>query len=244
LLNPYDPADSANRGVGFFLFEANDWQQEKYTLRASFSMFQQTAMPEVKAKRREASDELQEPITSEEFLAMGEMDGRYELVEGQIVEVDKEATMGFPSFRHGQIEVRLGRHLDEFVQEHALGHVAGGEVGIYTERDPDTLRGADMVFVSNERFGTRSPEATYLDVAPELIVEIISPSNFWGDMRDKLKEYFDLGTERVWVVESENEAVLVFRSPTDLTELEAGDTLDGEGALDGFSVPIETLFAA
>jgi Uma2 family endonuclease len=82
-----------------------------------------------------------------------------------------------------------------------------------------------------------------LEVAPDLVVEVMSPSDRWQDMRQKLAEYFAIGVHRVWVVEPENRTVLVFRSTTDLQQFGTEDTLRGEGVLEGFTIAVAELFA-
>jgi Uma2 family endonuclease len=173
-------------------------------------------------------------ITGEELLAMGDI-GPCELIDGRIV------PMSPTGFEHGNIEVNLSLALKAFAQQRKLGWVVSGEVGIYTRRHPDRVRGADVVFASKERL-PKLPEG-FLQVAPELVVEIISPTDRWSDMRRKIDEYFAIGAQRVWVVEPENRTVLVYRSRNEMSELTEDDTLVGEGALEGFSLPVASLFA-
>ena len=61
-------------------------------------------------------------------------------------------------------------------------------------------------------------------------------------MRDKLEEYFAIGVHRVWIVEPETRAVLVYRSVTEMNRLGEGDVISGEGVLEGFSLPVSELF--
>lgn len=106
-------------------------------------------------------------ITGDEMFQMKDID-QAELIRGEVVRISPT------SYKHGRIEIRIGASLDTFVRKNKLGVVFVGEVGIYTERNPDTVRGADAVFVSHQRLAQVQSES-YLDVAPELIVEIISP---------------------------------------------------------------------
>jgi Uma2 family endonuclease len=174
-------------------------------------------------------------VTGEELLAMGDI-GPCELVEGRIVKMSP--TGG----EHGDLELSLARALGNFVVERKLGRVVVGEVGIYTRRKPDTVRGADLAFISKSRLPGR-PGKKFLDVAPELVVEIMSPTDRWQDVRKKIEEYFAIGVERVWVVEPDNRAVLVYRSATEMQRLAETDILRGEGVLQGFEMPIATLFS-
>lgn len=102
--------------------------------------------------------------------------------------------------RHGRLEYRFARVLGNFVDEHALGEVHVGEVGVYTRRDPDTVRGADVLFISHERLSQTTLD-DFFDVAPELIVEILSPTDRRGEVEKKLREYFAIGVAAVLIVD-------------------------------------------
>ena len=173
-------------------------------------------------------------ITGKKLLAMGDI-GPCELIDGRIVPMVPTGN------EHGVVEFNLGRHIGNFVAAHKLGWVSGGEVGIYTRRNPDRVRGADIAFVSRERLAGRPPKG-FLTVAPDLVVEIVSPDDRWQSMRDKLEEYFAIGVQRVWIVEPDNRDVLVYRSSTEMHKYGEGDILAGEGALAGFALPIAELF--
>ncbi len=176
-----------------------------------------------------------ELITGEALACRTDL-GRSELVEGRIVMLSPTR------LRHGTTENLFGEVLRRFVREQNAGVVAVGEVGIYTRRDPDTVRGADVLFMSNGRLA-RLGEAAYLDVAPELVVEVLSPDDLWSRVRKKLREYFDIGVQLVWVADPEDRTVHVFRSPTEVQVLAEGDVLTGGDVLPGFSAPVATLFA-
>ena len=173
-------------------------------------------------------------ITGDELLAMGDI-GPCELIEGRIVPMTPTGS------EHGVIESNLSRHLGNFVADKKLGKVMNGEVGIFTRRRPDSVRGADIAFVSRERLADR-PAKGFLTVAPELVVEIVSPSDRWQEMRQKIEEYFAIGVQRVWIVEPDNRDVLVYSASTEMRKLGEGDLLTGEGVLEGFSLPVAQLF--
>lgn len=173
-------------------------------------------------------------MTGEELLAMGDI-GQCELIDGRIVHMTPAGG------EHGVIEFHLGGELSSFVRQRKLGWVMGGETGMYIRRRPDTVRGADIVFVSFQRLA--KPTKGFLEIAPELVVEIMSPDDRWQAMREKLADYFSIGVERVWVVEPQTRKVLVFSSTTDVAEYHEEDTLRGEGALEGFAIRVGDLFA-
>ncbi|HYN87752.1 MAG TPA: Uma2 family endonuclease [Ardenticatenaceae bacterium] len=174
-------------------------------------------------------------ITGEELLAMGDI-GPCELIDGEIVRMSP--TGG----RHAVVELRFGRRLASFVEDRGIGWVATGEVGIYTRRNPDRVRGADIACWSKEQLPDGLPEG-FLEVAPFLIVEIMSPSDRWLDVREKLQEYFAIGVEQLWIVERENRTVLIYHSPTEMRQLGGEDILVGDGLLEGFSLPLASMFA-
>ena len=174
-------------------------------------------------------------VTGEEALALGDI-GRYELIEGRIV------SMSPTGVRHGNSEGNFYEHLKAFVRKHKLGKVVVGEVGIYTHRNPDTVRGADVAFISNERYAQRQKKTGFLDVAPELIVEIMSPDDRWSEVKQKLKEYFAVGVKLVWVADPADKTVYAYRSLTDAREFTAADALTGDEVLPGFSVKVADLF--
>lgn len=173
-------------------------------------------------------------MTGQDLFALGDI-GRSELVKGELVR------MAPTGHSHGYIEFRFGMVLGVFVDEHKLGRVLVGEVGIYTQRDPDTVRGADVAFISNARLA-QVQSSSYLDVAPELIVEILSPGDRWTDVNDKLTEYFAIGVQIVWVADPRQQRVHVYRSLTELEVLTVDDTLTGGDVLPGFSAPVAELF--
>jgi Uma2 family endonuclease len=182
-----------------------------------------------------SSEKEPELITGRELLSMGDI-GPCELVEGKIVAMSPTKPV------HGHYEYRIAKAIGDFAEAHQLGEVQVGEVGIYTARNPDTVRGADAVFISYERLD-QTTAGDYLDVAPELVVEIMSPNDRWSEVRKKLQEYFAIGVKAVLVVEPEEKVISVYRSRTAVTELGEGDTLVIEDVLPGFAVPVSTLFA-
>jgi Uma2 family endonuclease len=98
-----------------------------------------------------------------------------------------------------------------------------------------------VAFISNERM-TQASETGFLDVAPELIVEVMSPSDRWMDIQEKLAEYFTIGVQLVLLVDPQLEQTHVYRSLDDTTRLTAEDTLTTPELLPGFSVPLTEIF--
>jgi Uma2 family endonuclease len=174
-------------------------------------------------------------ITGKQLLAMGNI-GRTELVKGRI---NYFMPTGHPhSFVEGNFTFELGK----FARETKLGRVMPGEVGIYTERNPDSVRAADVAFISHDRLKQAKPQG-YLDVAPELVVEVLSPDDSWSEVNEKLEEYFAIRVAMVWVADPRRQVVYVYRAINEFKKLTKTDILSGEEILPGFSVAVAELFA-
>jgi Uma2 family endonuclease len=158
-----------------------------------------------------------------------------ELVDGRVV------PMPMTGHVHGTIEARLGAKLVACADMTGRGIAMTGEVGIYIRHDPDTVRGADALFISHERYARRGPY-TFLDVPPELVVEVYSPEDRPGESMKKIREYLSIGVDRVWYVDPRRRQVRVYRSPEQVETLGMGDVLRDEEVLPGFILPLSELF--
>ena len=174
-------------------------------------------------------------ITGDELYQMPGV-GSCELIDGRIVPMSPTGDA------HGGIEGNFYSALQSFVRQLKLGKVRVGEVGVYIRRDPDRVRAADVLYISNERYAQRKRKQGYLDVAPELVVEILSPDDTVQDMNQKLRDYFSISVRLVWVADPATRLVMAYRSLTDVREFKETDMLTGDDVLPGFAVPVATLF--
>ncbi len=174
-------------------------------------------------------------MTAEEFFELDIPDSRAELVRGEVVR------MSFPGLEHGVIAVRIAARLLAFVEAHGLGYVFV-ETGCITARDPDTVRGPDVAYVSFARMAGQPPPPKFLQFAPDLAVEVISPSQRPGAIREKVKDWFAGGARQVWLVYPRTRNVYVLRSPTAVQIVGTEATLTGGDILPGFSCPVAELF--
>jgi Uma2 family endonuclease len=174
-------------------------------------------------------------VTGEELAEMVHH-GRVELIEGVVIEMPP------PGYIHGLIEFEIGRLLGNFVREHRLGYVLGGETGFYIRRQPDTVRAVDVAFISHERLaaGTEDP---YLSRLPELIVEVVSPHDRWRDVTEKVQAYFTAGALQVWLVEPERRLVYLYTSPTQTSILGVAESISDIPFLPGLIIPVADIFA-
>lgn len=174
-------------------------------------------------------------ITGEEFALM-DIPYPCELVRGRIVRMPP------PNYDHSSIELNVGAPLHAFVQTHHLGRLGIGDGGLYTKRNPDTVRGADLTFTTHERLAQRDTTKAYLDVAPDLVAEVLSPSNTVALVKEKLEEYFAINVRIVWLVDPEARCVHVYRSMTDIRTFQENDTITGEDVLPGFEIQVAKFF--
>lgn len=173
------------------------------------------------------------PITGKELYHLPDL-GPCELVEGQI------QPMSPTNWRHAELVTELASRLRDFVRSRNRGVVLSGEVGIYTARDPDTVRGAEVAVLStSKRLDIQSE--SFLDVAPDRVVEVLSPGNREEDITAKIEEYFRIGVGQIWIVDPKRRTLSRHRAPDQVEQLKHEDTLRGEGLLEGFELPLSEL---
>ena len=184
------------------------------------------------ARQPGASDAL---ITGDELAQMPDHD-LCELIDGRIV------PMSPTNPEHGRIELNIGAALRSFVSTQNLGIVMTGEVGMFTKRHPDRVRGADVVFISHEQYERRTKTRGFLDVTPELVVEILSPENAHVDMDQKVEEYLAIGGRLVMVVDPDSRTITAHGSDGVANRYGAEDVVPCESALPGFHFPVALAF--
>jgi len=127
-------------------------------------------------------------LTAEEYALLPEEDDTIsDLVRGKVVKMSR------PSFTHGNVQVKVATTLEISATSTRSGRVTV-ESEVITERGPDTVRGPDVAFWSYKRLPLEATPKVYSDVSPELIVEVISPSNTRHGIARKIREYFEAGT--------------------------------------------------
>ena len=176
-------------------------------------------------------------LTAEEFARLpNPIDGsKQELVRGEVITVPP------PSFLHGKVQNNVSFVLTAHARQTKSGQVTV-ESGVLTDTGPDTVRGPDVAFWSFERLPADQVPVVYANVAPDLCVEIKSPSNTPARMTQKVSEYFACGARMVWVVDPEERTATVYTKPGDGRVLWDNATLDGGSALPNFSCPVADFF--
>ena len=168
-------------------------------------------------------------MTMEEFLE-NDIEG-YEYVKGELVPMAAAAIV------HGEIGSNLHFLLSAHVRENKLGRLYILETSFQLG---DRVVKPDIAFVSAERLSEEKFKG--FPDAPDLAVEVVSPTDKHYDVTEKTLAYLEAGTRLVWVIEPLMKTVMVYRSETDITVLNYEDTLTGEDVVEGFSCPVAELF--
>lgn len=161
---------------------------------------------------------------------------RYELVAG---ELRKMVPAGW---RHGTVAGHLHTLLGAHVKQRKLGTVLGADPGFLLSRDPDTVLAPDIAFIKKERLVRQTSEETFWPGAPDLAVEVVSPSDTVSDVDDKVKSWLEAGASMVWVVNPKWRSMTVYRSATEIKTLTENDELTGEDVVPGFSCRVGDVF--
>lgn len=162
---------------------------------------------------------------------------RHELVDGEVT------TMPPAGFEHGRVEALVAHRLMTFVGDGRLGVVVTGDTGFILARNPDTVLGPDVAFVRTDRLPPTEMRARFAEMAPDLAVEVVSPSDRASEVAEKVTRWIGAGVRLVWLVYPARRQVEVHRAGGMTRVLEGDDTLDGGDILPGFAVPVADLFA-
>jgi Uma2 family endonuclease len=176
-------------------------------------------------------------LTAEKFIALPDsFDGPVELVKGAVVAIPPTRP------RHGEICIQIAYLLRKYLDDHLVGRVIGNDAGVITERDPDTVRGADIAFYSFQRVPKGALPAGLLDVAPELVFEVLSPSDRWSEVQVKVDEYLDAGVNAVCVVDDATRSIHVFSPDRPMQIFKEADDFALPEILSGFSEKVKRFF--
>ncbi len=176
-------------------------------------------------------------ITADEFSAMGH-ERPSELIRGEIVE------MTSPGSRHGQVCSNVSYLLQAWSrQQQVPWNIVSNDAGVLTERDSDSesVRGPDVYAIRNDRLPDGELPVGHMSVAPELCVEVLSPSDRWPDVLAKVGELLRAGVHEMWVIDPAHRRVHVFRSDDEPTVLDPDENLTST-ALPGLAFAVQDLF--
>ena len=158
---------------------------------------------------------------------------RSELSRGRLV---REPRPGAP---HGRVVINVAAELRSYVLAHELGSVEV-ECGFRLALDEPTVRGPDVAFIARERLPADVPNG-FWPFAPDLAIEVASPSNSLSALQEKVLEYFEAGSRMVWVIDPHSRTALVYHSPREITLLRDTELLEGDPVVPGFRVRLSAI---
>lgn len=173
-------------------------------------------------------------LTAEELLQLSIPDKHVELVRGVLVVREP------PGGRHGRIAMNIAVELGTHVRTHQLGVVYAAETGFTLSRRPDTVRAPDVGFIRRDRLPSPEPIG-YPELAPDLVVEVLSPGDRPGEVLAKIADWLSAGTTLVWVIDPDRRIARVYRQDGSEAIVTAEAALDGEEVVPGFSCRLDQL---
>ena len=173
--------------------------------------------------------------TADDLLNMPEDGKRRELIRGELIE------MSPANLLHGLLAGELFRRIANHIYDHQLGQVFAAETGFTLFKNPDTTLAPDVAYLSAER--AKPLTEKFGTIAPDLAVEVVSPSNSADEMTEKTALYFEAGSRQVWIVYPKRRLIHVYTAVNKVTILGVADTLDGGDVLPGFALKLSELFA-
>ena len=176
-------------------------------------------------------------LTAEELFGLPAGYHRYELVEGVLRE------MPLSGAKHGDIALRVGSLLAACPRIIHLGKIFAAGTGFVLRSDPDTVRAPDASFVAAEMVPEGELPAGYLELSPDLAVEVLSPEDRPREVVDKVHDWLAAGSRLVWVLNPVTRSAAVYRSLEDRQELSEDNTLDGDQVISGFTCSVRDLFS-
>jgi Uma2 family endonuclease len=170
-------------------------------------------------------------MTAEELLYTNIPNKCTELVRGVLIVREP------PGGRHGSVTMNLTLQLGTHVQRERAGQLFAAETGFTLFRGPDTVRAPDIAFVRRERVPDPIPVG-YAELAPDLVVEVLSPRDRPGETLAKVGDWLEAGARLVWVIDPERRIARIYRADGSQTTITAEGQLDGEEVLPGFTCPL------
>jgi len=175
-------------------------------------------------------------MTADDLLRTHIPDKRVELVRGVLVVREP------PGYRHGVVSTTLTRLLANHVDAGNLGRVIAGDTGFKLTADPDTVRGPDIAFISRDRLP--DPETVgYPALAPDLVVEVLSPGDRLGEVLAKVADWLNAGTRLVWVIDPARRKARVYRQDGRETLITGNETLSGEDVVPAYERSLAAILS-
>ena len=175
-------------------------------------------------------------MTAEDLFDLPDDGFRYELIRGELKKMSPAGQS------HGEYAWSVAFPLGGHVETNRLGKMYIAETGFVLATDPDHVRAPDAAFISNERLREIGESEGFVQGAPDIAVEVISPSDRYTEVEEKVDDWLNAGCRAVIVVNPRRRTVKVHLSPTDVVILTESDTLEIDDVVPGWRMPVKDIF--
>ncbi|MBI1832133.1 MAG: Uma2 family endonuclease [Planctomycetes bacterium] len=178
-------------------------------------------------------------MTAEEFYDFvhrpENRDRRFELEEGEVIEMSR------PGEKHCVVCGNANGLLWTYTRQKKKGYVCSNDMGLILERDPDTVRGPDIaVYLESRKFDDL--EVKYPERMPNLIVDVLSPSDRRARILRRVKKFLEKGVSMVWLLDPEEQSVTIYLPNQTPIVLEGDEEVTGQGVLPDFRCKASDFF--
>ena len=161
---------------------------------------------------------------------------RYELISGSV------ENRPFKSGLCGSIANKLLSLLNSHVDSKCLGSIFTSGTGFLIETNPDTVRAPDGAFVKQDRWEQLDETEGFLELAPDLAIEVVSPSDSFSYIESKAQMWLESGTRAVVIVDPSDNSVRMYRNQSNIDVFRIGDNVDVSDVVSGWSFDVADLF--
>jgi Uma2 family endonuclease len=177
------------------------------------------------------------PWTLVDLAGLADDERRYELVRGDLLMMSPASPV------QGRYAERLSRVLGQYVEDQELGEVYTAEPGFMLQAEPDAIvRAPDVAYVRNDRIPPVDQQAGFWPIAPDLAVEIISPSETATSVQAKVQDYLAAGTRLIWLVYPDSRLAVEYQSAVQIRQYGLDEQLEGGAVVPGFQYGLRRLF--
>ncbi|HEY6802616.1 MAG TPA: Uma2 family endonuclease [Pyrinomonadaceae bacterium] len=191
----------------------------------------------LRLRKFEMSTSTTASMTAAELLRLPNGQHRYELINGEL------KTMSPTRQPHGKVTMHIAAPLAQFVWEKKLGEVFAAETGFKLTSNPDTVLAPDISFVNTARAALFETCEDFWPIAPDLVVEVMSPSDRKKNVRTKTLAWLQFGVKQVWNVDLKEETISIHYSSTEALTLTKQDVLSAGDLIPGFKIPVSEIFS-
>ncbi len=175
-------------------------------------------------------------LTAEDVWNMDDDGCRHELIRGELI------SMPPTNDEHGSLMLHLGALLWNYQQSHPEVFSVAGDTGFRLGNDPDILLGPDLATIRTDRLPPDFPRGTYFDIVPDLVIEILSPSERVGQINAKVDVYLEAGVRLIWLIDPAERNVTIYAQNRQMKVIGIDDELDGGEVLPEFRLPLREFF--